>query len=81
MADVISAFTRADGENGGAPPDWLPKDRYGFPVVFLESGGVNPNDEHVTYFSKLALGVDGGITLVVCSAVATASVSKRVKNP
>ena len=45
LANVVSLAIRSDDENGGEPPDWLPKDRFGFPVAILERGGVNPHDE------------------------------------
>ena len=81
VANVASMFSRSDDENGGQAPDWLPTDRYGVPVIFLERGGVNPNDEHVTYFSKPALIVDVGITVFVCGAVATASAAYSRRPP
>ena len=71
FANVVSLAIRSDDENGGAPPNWLPKDRFGFPIVFLERGGVNPSDEHVTYFSRPAMWADLAATLVVSSALAS----------
>jgi hypothetical protein len=65
LANFVSSAIRSDDENGGAPPDWLPKYRYGFPAVFLEIGGVSPSDEHVTYFSRSVMWADIMTSLVI----------------
>ena len=67
--NIASLAARSDDENGGAAPDWLPKTRYGFPVVFLETSGVNPSDEHVTHFSRSAMWGDIALTLFVSGVI------------
>ena len=70
LANFVSSAIRSDDENGGAHPDWLPKYRNGFPVVFLEIGGVSPSDEHVTYFSRPVMWADIAATLVISTGTA-----------
>lgn len=70
LANVVSSGIRSDDENGGAPPDWLPKNRYGFPAVFLEMGGVSRDDEHVTYFSRSVMWGDIAVTLGISAGCA-----------
>ena len=79
-ANLASLVVRSDDENGGEPPDWLPRERFGFPFLTAEWRGVNPNDERLIYFSKSGMWGNIPIALFASSLLAAASM-KALLNP